>query len=114
MIGVTGTVTYKGKPVANANVLCVGPGGITATGMTNELGQFAQLSTHQRGDGLVPGDYKVAITPPSTSSDANAPASYDAPPPPPFPAKYLAADTSELTITVTADGPRTFNLELKD
>ena len=114
MVNATGTVTYKGKPVANANILCQGSDGITATGTTDEQGHFQELSTYKAGDGLAPGEYKVAVTPRAAAPDETAAASYGAPPPPPFPTKYLTPDTSDLKIAVTAEGPSTFNLELKD
>lgn len=114
LVEATGTLTYRGKPVANANILCQSSGGITATGATDEQGHFKDLSTSKPGDGVVPGEYKVAVTPQTAAPDETEAASYDEPPAPPFPTKYLTPDTSDLNITVTADGPNRFNLELKD
>ncbi len=113
-VPVSGTVTYNGVPLVNVNVICIGKGSATATGTTDSQGRFAQLTTNRPGDGAFPGDYSVGIAPVTPTPEANAPASYDTPPPPPFPVRYLSADTSHLTISVKPTGQNNFHLELKD
>lgn len=63
---VTGTVTYNGKPVANALVsYFVNVDAPASTGMTDTDGKFTlatHVSTTQVLPGAPPGDYKVTIT----------------------------------------------------
>jgi hypothetical protein len=59
---VTGTVTYEGAPLTNGSISFVSEsGGENAAGMINERGQYT-LSTHQPGDGVAPGTYRVCIS----------------------------------------------------
>jgi hypothetical protein len=113
-IPVSGTVTYQGKPLANFNVICIGKGGVTATGTTDTQGRFPSLTTNAPGDGAFPGAYSVAIAPVTTPSDPKSSASYEMPARPPFPIRYLSTETSPLTISVKPSGENTFHLELQD
>src|SRR5262245_13856277 len=65
LVKVKGVVTLDGKPVKDAVVLFERDGAESrpATGRTDSDGVFT-LSTYKPGDGVRPGDYKVAITPP--------------------------------------------------
>lgn len=110
-----GTITYKGQPVKDSNVLFTptrdaGNKGKVATGKTDDQGKFT-LGTVRPGDGALPGDYTVAVTPnlpPPKEGD------YSASPPPPFPEKYSTATSTDLKATVKAGDPNQFPLELKD
>ena len=57
---VTGTVTYKGKPIDGVNVGFSPERGRPASGSTDASGRFT-LSTFETGDGAVPGLHKVGI-----------------------------------------------------
>jgi hypothetical protein len=61
-IPVSGTVTYKGKPVANANVSFApeDPSGLIATGVTDSSGHF-KLGTLAAEDGAIVGKYRVTV-----------------------------------------------------
>ena len=59
---VEGMVTFQDKPLASANVMFTPKeGGRPATGTTDEQGQF-QLTTFQKSDGAIVGEYDVIIT----------------------------------------------------
>ncbi len=60
--GVSGTVTYKGKPVEGATVVLVAQtaDGTGAVGNTDASGKFA-VGTFGDGDGAVPGEYKIKV-----------------------------------------------------
>lgn len=60
---VSGTINYRGKPVADAQVTfhwTGGEGGRSASGKTDAQGKF-QLTTNSTNDGAVPGDYAVTV-----------------------------------------------------
>jgi Carboxypeptidase regulatory-like domain len=66
---VEGTVTLDGKPLAGASVQFVPQGkGRDATAETDKDGQFA-MSTFKPRDGVLPGSYKVVISPPTGAAD---------------------------------------------
>jgi hypothetical protein len=59
---VTGTVIYKGQPVADAIVAFQGEEGTKlATGRTDAEGRF-ELTTYEPGDGAVPGKHHASVT----------------------------------------------------
>lgn len=62
MARVSGTVTYKGKPVPRGTVSFVAtrPGQRNATGIIDQGGRY-QLQTENPADGAEVGDYDVAI-----------------------------------------------------
>lgn len=62
-VAVRGVVTQDGKPVPGATVLFVpeGPDGRPANGLTDNDGAF-QLTTFQKGDGALRGDYRVVVS----------------------------------------------------
>jgi len=106
-----GTVTYKGQPVAEANVMFTPEGGgEIATGQTDVQGKF-RVGTVKPGDGAVPGEYRVSLTP---KAAARAEGDYSASPPPPFPVQYTNATGSSLKATVKRGEKNDFPLELKD
>ena len=123
---VTGTVTYNGSPLADANLnfqLADGSGASVAK--TDAQGKYS-VQTFVSGDGARPGEYKVAITKFETiESDPNqvptdseeyAPPSGDEQAPPAknlLPPKYADPNNSGLTATVT-EGDNTVDFELAD
>ena len=58
---VSGVVTYRGKPLADVNVVFMSRGGAPATGVTNSEGRFELTTLDQTG--AVPGAHQVTITP---------------------------------------------------
>lgn len=61
VVATSGVVTWEGKPLANANVVFLPTGsGPQATGYTDDEGKF-ELTTFNRKDGAIPGQYKVVI-----------------------------------------------------
>jgi hypothetical protein len=120
---VEGTVTLDGKPLVGALVQFVPQGkGRDATAETDKNGEFA-MSTMKSGDGVVPGDYKVVISPPMgtvdpkqyASSDEAMSAASKAPAKkaagPAFPQKYSRPDLTPLTQQVPASGKLKFELK---
>src|SRR3954471_13910998 len=66
---VEGVVLLDGKPLAGASIQFVPQGaGRDATGETDKDGQFV-MSTFQSRDGMLPGNYKVVISPPTGTAD---------------------------------------------
>lgn len=133
-VPVSGTVTYKGAPVADASVGFVpdappgpNPPGRGAFGRTDDQGRF-QLMTFVAGDGVVPGNYKVTVT--KVEGDTSAPQAeegsddYDDPeaaggskPTEPkhlLPEKYADFRKSDLTASVKDGDPQEFTFELTD
>jgi hypothetical protein len=117
-------VTLDGQPVAGASVSLSPDGpGRAACGKTDAQGMFT-LATTTSIEGVVPGKYRVSVVKQRTEgamTEAEAQAYYEKtgqPPPPPkvtdeLPEKYKAPATSELQVTVTAEGPNDFKFELK-
>lgn len=115
---VTGAVTYKGAPLADATVIFV-PQGHThgAVGRTDAQGKFS-LQTFDPGDGAVPGEFKVTIrkvearpAPAAESDDAEIP---EVPEKSLIPVKYNRPQTSGLTASVAEGQANEFTFELKD
>lgn len=120
---VTGTVTLDGKPLAGASIQFVPQGaGRDATGETDAGGQFV-MSTFQPRDGVMPGSYKVTISPPSGVADTTQYASAEdamtaskapvkrAATGPAFPGKYSRPDQTPLTQEVPVQGQLKFELK---
>jgi hypothetical protein len=117
-VPVNGVVRYDGEVVAGATVsFQADAGGRSASGISDALGRY-QLSTFSRGDGAVPGSYKVIVLKyaPATESSGD-PGTYvppQGPEPPPkhlLPEKYAAVTTSGLEATVSS-GPNTIDFDL--
>jgi hypothetical protein len=121
---VEGVVLLDGKPVVGAMVQFVPQEkGKDATGETDKSGQFV-MSTFKPRDGVVPGSYKVVISPPTgsaapvsyaTAEEAMAAAS-KAPPKADssaagFPQKYARADQTPLVQEVPVKGKIRFELQ---
>jgi hypothetical protein len=121
---VEGTVFLDGQPLAGASVQFVAQGtGRDATGETGQDGQFA-MSTFQPRDGVLPGTYKVVISPPLGTADTATYATADegmaaavkrgASPPSAassFPQKYTRPDLTPLTQEVPVSGKLRFDLK---
>jgi len=120
---VAGVVTLDGKPLAGAAVQFVPQGsGRDATGETDKSGAFV-MSTFKPRDGVVPGTYKVLISPPTgtaepvpyaTAEEAMAAASKapaKKPAGPAFPEKYSRPDLTPLTQEVPVQGKLKFELK---
>ena len=121
-VPVVGTITYKGQPVAGAQVVFSPkrPDGMAAAGTTDESGTF-ELTTFTDSDGAIPGSYTVTVSkhearPPAPEFDE---ATYDpnAKPLPPakslLPLKYKDPGKSALTADVS-EGQATFQFDLQD
>lgn len=57
---VTGTVTYRGQPVAVAQVMFIADAGRSASAVTEDDGTFT-LTTFDLGDGALEGSHRVTI-----------------------------------------------------
>ena len=92
-----------------------GPGGRSATGITDSQGRY-RLSTFARGDGAPSGTYQVIVfkfkeTPVAEGGAYRPPQGPEPPPQHELPAKYAVAATSGIEATV-GNGPLDFNIEL--
>lgn len=113
MARVSGTVTHNGKLVPKGTVSFVATqaGGRNATGELDANGSY-RLQTEETNDGVLLGDYKVAIY-------SHAEEILDYTPKVPIkverliPEKYENPDTSDLKRTVKS-GSNTFDFELTD
>lgn len=113
LAGVSGTVTYQGKPVAKGTVTFVSTtsGGRNATGELQADGSYT-LHTEQPGDGAAPGDYLVTVY-------AHDEPVLDYTPKKPVrpkllvPVKFERPETSGLKASVKS-GSNTFNFVLTD
>jgi hypothetical protein len=129
---VSGTVTYKGAPVANVQVSFVNEAASRyASGTTDAEGKF-QLMSFKENDGAIAGEHVVlvskqeVVTPPAggdppsmdemyknyeqttqKTGDGSGEAGG-------IPAKYATVDTSPLKQQVSADGPNEATIELED
>jgi hypothetical protein len=121
---VEGVVLLDGKPLAGASIQFVPQGtGRDATGETDKSGQF-MMSTFKPRDGMLPGSYKVVISPPTGTADpvqyksaeeamaaaAKAAAKKDSSAPA-FPQKYARADQTPLMQEVPVKGKIRFELQ---
>jgi hypothetical protein len=130
VVPVNGTVTYQGKPVAEADITFYPkeqniP---SSFGRTDDKGAYS-LTTYSSNDGSPAGWKLISITKVKAPVTTESVASIDSPeyvPPPPngfpsvappkpeIPAKYASQETSGLTANIQADGTNTVDFELKD
>ncbi|MFM9197350.1 MAG: hypothetical protein ACKOWG_16745 [Planctomycetia bacterium] len=120
-VKVSGVVTYKGEPLADALIAFIPIGALDvtlnagATGLTDEQGRY-ELSTFGNKDGAIPGEKQVRVLPaaraPTKLTDDGDPA--PSPKPPGFPEKYLDQTASGLKATVEAGQKNTFDFALTD
>jgi hypothetical protein len=119
-IQVQGKITYRGKPLDKAEVQFspisdksqalrrIASGEVDANGVYS-------LSTFTRGDGVLPGDYMVTVTPVKRKSGIDG--EEVAPKPSALvPEVYLRTDTTPLKATIPADASGTLerDFEIKD
>jgi hypothetical protein len=122
------SVTYKGKPVAGANITLMATDDRTpGFGLTDEKGE-AQITTYSPGDGAIVTSHQISVTKmlldkkltdvPQISQDDP---SYDprdppsvAPPKNLLPQKYSLPTTSGLTCTIEAGKLNKVDLKLTD
>lgn len=116
---VSGTVAYKGKPVANANVSFApdDPSGRVATGITDSSGRFT-LGTMTADDGAIVGKYKVGVIArgperPAKAGEGSGMPGETVPGEPTIPMKYFSPDTSGLVHEVKS-GSNSVELALPD
>jgi len=105
-IPASGTVTYKGNPVAEANV-----GLVPKTGGANQGGVATTDAAGKFSVSVLPGEYVVTVSPKSAPA---SPDDYSLPPAPPFPVRYSDPGVSDLTVVVKKGEANQFPLELKD
>ena len=115
---VSGTVRYRGEPLANASVVFVPEenGVRGANGTTDREGRY-RLSTFETNDGARIGSYRVAIRAVESPADSRENPRADQLKPKPVklltPARYNAVHTSGLTAEVVA-GKNVFEFDLAD
>jgi 5-hydroxyisourate hydrolase-like protein (transthyretin family) len=106
----SGTVTFEGKPAAKATLrfyrkaLIEGKFDFISEGYTDANGRY-EASTYKGFDGIPVGEYKVTITQRGEVDEGESKA------PNLLPAKYAAAATTPLTVTIKA-GPNQLDFDL--
>lgn len=119
MAPVSGTVTFNGKPLSDAQVMFAPrSGGRPALGRTDQQGCF-QLTTLHANDGALVGDHAVTIAKFATKAPSSSGASpnsagilnVQAVRQSLIPERYSSENTSGLNATVVS-GKNTFSLEL--
>jgi hypothetical protein len=104
---VTGLVTYRGQPLADAQVVFLPdtPGQLPAMGMTDAQGKY-ELLTIVPGDGASLGKHRVTVTARQQSAAPAEPVAPGTGPTgaPRIPEKYFSFDTSGLTAEVKSEG----------
>lgn len=125
----SGVVTYKGAPVADADVAFqpTATDGKTAHGRTDAQGKFSlktYISGADQADGAVKGDYKVTVTKIAAVSNAASPGDamkkmMEAGGKPAevkgeLPEKYGKTDTTDLKATLGDKGSTDLKFELTD
>ncbi|MBA4190714.1 MAG: hypothetical protein C0467_22240 [Planctomycetaceae bacterium] len=98
---VTGRVTHKGKPVANAIVMFIPQSGVGAGGATREDGAY-ELTSKAMGDGARIGVCKVAVL---SADPLNKPIA--------IPAKYMDHEQSGL-IAEVRKGMNVFDFDIPE
>ncbi|MFM7291987.1 MAG: hypothetical protein ACKO6B_12270 [Planctomycetia bacterium] len=115
---VSGVVTYKGAPVADAIVSFTPKNRPMAAGRTDAAGRFT-LNTYSKGDGAVKGVNRVRIEPWSPGPEGfpepgQMPAPIKEPERPDIPKKFRQEDTSGLTVEVIGGKRNEFSFELAE
>lgn len=108
---VHGTVTFRGQPLAGANIFFVTDKGPRASADTDSQGRY-RLMTYRTGDGAVPGDFNVGISKyvadPATAKDPVPGMKNE------IPEKYGNPTTSGLSAKVVAGKSNEFNFDLAE
>jgi len=115
-IEVRGTVTYQGTPLEGGTISFFPTRSHEGLPRRPALGQIEsdgtyQLTTFANGDGVLPGEYTVAVTsligaPPLTAWEESPPKRESR-----IPRKYNTFDTSGLSAAIPADGDGALNLD---
>jgi len=109
--GITGVVTFQGKPLDRGTIeFAAEPGGNAAGGAMIQDGRYSVPESH----GLRPGVYRVRLYSSAASSAGPAPQFPGESGPPAkerIPPQYNSKST--LTAKVTEDGPNEFNIEIR-
>jgi hypothetical protein len=111
---VTGMVSLDGKPVAGASVMFNPKGGQGhgSVAVSDASGRY-KLTTFSPGDGVVPGEYKVAITKTVLEkSESDSPMAGSGDPKNVLPTRYADDSTSGFKATVEAKPDNTFDFAL--
>ncbi len=110
---VTGKVIFQDAPLADVNVTFQPEKGRQAMGTTDAEGKFT-LSTFAQGDGAIPGEHRVAVSPNIVNEPMPGTPEYVAAQKqrPTFPPKFRDAQASGLTATVTQEGENNFTFDL--
>lgn len=120
-VSVTGKLTFKGAPVADATVVFAPtePSGVAASSQTDSSGTLLPKA-FPPDPGMVPGVYKVVATKfeqaaaPATPSGGHDDPMLLAKPKNLLPKKYADASTSDVSITITDKGTDSLAIELKE
>src|SRR5688572_20651118 len=105
-IPANGTISYKGAPVADANV-----GFVPKVGAAEQTGSATTDTQGKFSLSVLPGEYTVTVSPKSAPATPN---DYSLPPAPPFPVRYGDPGVSDLKVEVKNGDANQFPLELKD
>ena len=114
-----GTITYQGKPLANAVVAFAADTGVRISHATTDANGRYRLSTLKPGDGAVVGNHRVTVVaqgprrePPPGTPGAGMPGGPSLPGLPLIPEKYFQPHTSGLTAEVRSGEDNVFDIEL--
>lgn len=102
-VKVHGAVTCDGQPLTKGSIAFQATSDTTlrpATGELNEDGTY-ELSSFQRGDGAMPGEYKVVIVSLKSGPTLENP---NQPEVSAIPEKYTRAETTDLTASIPTGG----------
>ena len=121
MVPISGSVSYRGRPLDHGTVMFIPTrsGGRQASGRIESDGTY-ELTTQQQGDGAQYGEYKVVVhslephpgEPSRMEYEALAQAGIERKQE--VPQKYTSPESSPLSVTVDANHSGTENLELTD
>ena len=103
----SGTVYYKGKPLAKGSVLTVPDQGHPSAGEISD-GKFI-LTTYQTDDGAIPGKHKVAVIATEEQKGKSGESTTKSILPP----KYSQAETSNVVIEIPAQGSGELKIEVE-
>ena len=110
-VPVSGVVTTGGKAVTAARIRFIpdAPDGRTAFGDLDSEGKFS-LTTFDKGDGVIPGSYKVDVTPQNDTPPGGDIKEKTATPKAAFPDKYR--DTQKSGLSYQLKGGETLEIKL--
>jgi hypothetical protein len=104
----TGIVTLDGNPLAGGSIEFLPQGdGSSAFAPIQPDGTF-QVATTAGKSGIAPGEYSVVIAPADVEDEEESPEGST----PAVPLKYTDETTTDLTVTIAAEGPNQLTLKL--